>query len=100
MLYALQIREKTQYPSPWKQRTRASPDGEVTQIMSKTEPDGLRITKTKVTRDIRSPRNISSPGEHMGRGYLCNVREFSNSTLCLYVDIDWIVLRANKHVFH
>ena len=56
-----QIREKTQYPSPWRQRIKTSPDGEVTQIMSRTDPDGLKVTKTRVTRDLRSPRNISSP---------------------------------------
>lgn len=60
------------YPSPWRQQTRLGADGEVTQIMSKTDPDGSHMTRTKVVRDLKSPRgsgipmspgNISSPGE-------------------------------------
>ncbi|KAL8599003.1 hypothetical protein ACOMHN_006812 [Nucella lapillus] len=56
------IREKTIYPTPWRQRMKTSPDGEVTQIMSRTDEEGQRVTRTKVTRDMRSPRaSIQSP---------------------------------------
>lgn len=57
------IREKTQYPTPWKQRIKTSPDGEVRQIMGRTEPDGTKIIRSRVTSDLRSPRDIlQSPG--------------------------------------
>ncbi|KAK7099742.1 hypothetical protein V1264_022800 [Littorina saxatilis] len=56
------IREKTAHSTPWRQqRAKTSPDGEVTQIMSKTDTDGLKVTRTKTTRDMRSPRSVGSP---------------------------------------
>ena len=50
----LQIREKTQYPTPWRQRVKNSPDVEVSKIMSSD-----RIGKPKASRDI-----MKSPGKY------------------------------------
>ncbi|CAG5131557.1 unnamed protein product, partial [Candidula unifasciata] len=54
------IREKAVHQTPWRQ-TKVSPDGEVHQIMSHTDPDGSRVVKHKVTQELRSPRTISNP---------------------------------------
>ncbi|KAI8797507.1 microtubule-actin cross-linking factor 1 isoform X3 [Biomphalaria glabrata] len=55
------IREKTVHQSPWKQTSKTMPDGEVHQIMEHLEPDGAKITKLKVTQELRSPRTLQSP---------------------------------------
>ncbi|KAH9493138.1 hypothetical protein Btru_022451 [Bulinus truncatus] len=55
------IREKTVHSSPWKQTTKTLPDGEVHQIMEHTEHDGTKVTKHKVTQELRSPRTLQSP---------------------------------------
>jgi hypothetical protein len=51
--FLLQIREKTQYPTPWRQRVKNSPDIEVSKIMSSD-----RSSKPKGSRDI-----MKSPGK-------------------------------------
>ncbi|XP_041359579.1 microtubule-actin cross-linking factor 1, isoforms 1/2/3/5-like isoform X10 [Gigantopelta aegis] len=49
-----QIREKTQHSSPWRQRVKTSPDGEVQQILT-ADPKGYRMS------NVRSPGNLYSP---------------------------------------
>ena len=61
ILSLLQIREKTQYPTPWRQtKVKASPDGEVSQILSRTDPNGSLLDRH---RHLSSPRNVRSPGK-------------------------------------
>ncbi|KAK3581860.1 hypothetical protein CHS0354_032763 [Potamilus streckersoni] len=65
------IREKTLYPTPWRENMKTTPDGEVTQIMSKTEANGSRsVQKKKVFRESQSspvPRHMHSPGTPASR---------------------------------
>ena len=62
-----QVRERTQYATPWRQNIarsyKNSPDVEVNQIMSGTTPEGSRYTRGKLgPRDAASPRHLQSPG--------------------------------------
>ena len=61
---SLQIREKTQYGTPWRQstaRSRISPDNEVKQIMT---PSGAR-PRTPQHRGFNSPyRGVASPSKY------------------------------------
>lgn len=56
-----QVRERTQYATPWRQKSH--PDVEVHQIMSGTTPEGSRYTKGRLApRELASPRYLQSPG--------------------------------------
>ena len=60
-VFVWQIREKTQYGTPWRQypRSRMSPDTEVKQIMTPRSSGVGARPKTAL------PQEANSPGEHI-----------------------------------